>query len=67
MDDPEFCGVCNQPLRRLKHPVAHEGTFSWDAEVRTCPRNFHRAEHFGDLRHDEWHRCEGHGWTKREL
>lgn len=66
MDEPEYCSVCNQRLKRLKHPVAHEQHFSWNAEIRTCPHNVLTDQHFAEPRHDEWHHGD-HGWVKREM
>ena len=65
MDDPQYCTVCSQPLRRLKHLVAHAAWSTCDAQVRTCPRNLHGPYRYQDPRHDEWHLCEG-GWVKRK-
>lgn len=65
MDEPRICSICNQPLRSIKHPVAHEHHFRWDAEVRTCPHNLLSENHFSEPRHDEWHRSES-GWVRRE-
>ncbi|HZU11847.1 MAG TPA: hypothetical protein VFB58_03330 [Chloroflexota bacterium] len=64
-EDPTHCTICGQRLHRLKHPVAHSNTMRWDAEIRTCPHNIHRTDHYGDPRHDEWHLCD-HGWVQRE-
>jgi hypothetical protein len=66
MDDPETCSVCNQPLHRLRHVVAHEGACDWRAELRTCPHNLFSAHAFDDPRHDEWHRGRD-GWVRREI
>lgn len=49
----------------MKHPVAHAGHYNCDAEIRTCPHNIYHIDHYGNPRHDEWHRCDDR-WTKRE-
>jgi hypothetical protein len=65
MDDPEFCSVCHQQLRRVWHPAAHGHHYYQQAEIRTCPHNILTENHFAEPRHDEWHHCEN-GWVKRE-
>lgn len=65
MDEPQECSICHQPLRRLRHEVAHSHSHSW-TEIRTCPHNILSVNHFADPRHDEWHHSEN-GWVKREV
>jgi hypothetical protein len=65
MNDPQRCSVCQQPLRRVKHQMAHDGSMAWDAEMRTCPYNLHGTHRFEEPRHDEWHLCDT-GWVKKE-
>ena len=64
MEEPHVCSVCGRQLRQIKHMVAHEGSSSWDAHVRTCPHNL-GAHCFDEPRHDEWHESM-HGWVRRE-
>lgn len=65
MEDPEYCSICNQRLRRIWHAVAHERHFHQRVEIRTCPHNILAENHFANPRHDEWHMSD-RGWVKRE-
>jgi hypothetical protein len=65
VQEPQHCAICEQPLRLVKHRVAHDGWTTGDAHVRTCPHNLSLHCYDGP-RHDEWHQRE-QGWVKREL